>query len=323
MRKNLEKSRQSSPESAWEGGRIAAVHRERFEIWTQTGSVFAQMKRSLRRSGQDLPTVGDFVFFSGGSGGDGVIQRVAPRSSFFARMDTWHGGQQAVAANFDWVLITTSLNEELNRNRLQRYLSQAKESGGRPAFLLMKADLVTPEEADRQRMQVQALAGDAPVLVLSAGTGTGLETLEAMLQPGQWSVLLGSSGVGKSSLVNALAKNVVMKTGEIREKDAHGRHTTVHRQAVRLPWGAVLMDTPGMREMALWDSVDGVAAAFPEIVAAAEACRFRNCSHTGEPGCALQQMLQTGELDPQRLKNYQKLMTEARKTRTIARRRKK
>lgn len=323
MRKNSEKNRQASPGSDWERGRVAAVHRERFELWTQTGSVYARMKRGLRLSGQDMPTVGDVVFFSGGSGGDGVIQQIAPRSSFFARLDTWHGTRQAVAANFDWVLIATSLNEELNLNRLQRYLAQAEESGGKPAFLLTKADLATPEEIARQRTRVQAMAGDAPVLVLSAGTATGLEALEALLQPGQWAVLLGSSGVGKSSLINALTKDTVMKTGEIRVKDAHGRHTTVHRQAVRLPWGAVLMDTPGMRELALWDSAEGVAAAFPEIAAAAEACRFRDCSHTGEPGCAVLQGIQAGELDPVRVKNYQKLLAEAKRTRAIAHRKKK
>ena len=323
MRKNSEKNRQASPGSDLERGRVAAVHRERFELWTQTGSVYARMKRGLRLGGQDMPTVGDWVFFSGGSGGDGVIQQIAPRSSFFARLDTWHGTRQAVAANFDWVLIATSLNEEMNLNRLQRYLAQAEESGGRPAFLLTKADMVTPEEIARQRSRVQAMAGDAPVLALSADTATGLEVLEALLQPGQWAVLLGSSGVGKSSLINALTKDTVMKTGEIREKDAHGRHTTVHRQAVRLPWGAVLMDTPGMRELALWDSAEGVEMAFPEIAAAAEGCRFRDCSHTGEPGCALLHGIQAGELDPVRVKNYQKLLAEAKRTQAIAHRKRK
>ena len=135
--------------------------------------------------------------------------------------------------------------------------------------------------------------------------------------------IFGRRNAGKSSLINALTKDTVMKTGEIRVKDAHGRHTTVHRQAVRLPWGAVLMDTPGMRELALWDSAEGVAAAFPEIAAAAEACRFRDCSHTGEPGCAVLQGIQAGELDPVRVKNYQKLLAEAKRTRAIAHRKKK
>ena len=243
------------------------------------------------------------------SAGDWRILRTLPRKSFFSRLDGWHGVEQAVAANMDVVFAVQSLNENFNVKRLERYLTLAWNSGAQPVVVLTKADL----PGDHQAMVEAAyeVAGEAPVLALSAKTGQGMEQLDAYLKPRVTAAFLGSSGVGKSSLINALAGQEVMDTGDIREDDARGRHTTTHRQLLRLPSGVLVIDTPGMRELGMWDAAEGLSAAFPDVERFLGQCRFHDCRHGQEPGCAIRGALERGELSPQRWKNYRQLAGES------------
>lgn len=302
--------------------RVVAVHRERFEIVTEYGEGFAKMKRGLRMEAEELPTTGDFLAVEYNPLGDSVATEVLPRRTLFARLDGWHGTRQLVAANFDEAAIVTSLNGDFSLRRLERYLALARESGAQPVFLLTKLDLAQDGGAER-RAQVQALAPDCPVLTLSAKTGAGMDALRARLKPGRVMALLGSSGVGKSSLINALRGEETLRVGAIREDDDKGRHTTVCRQLMELPCGALLMDTPGMRELAMWDAADGVDETFADVRELAQRCRFRNCTHTHEPGCAVREGVERGTLDPKRLASYRMLLDESDQTAAIARKREK
>lgn len=287
---------------------ITAVHRELFEFVSPGGEGRAQVKRGLHLP--EMPTVGDYVALVFDPSGISIIHGILPRSTLFVRADSWRGGRQLVAANVDMVFVTTSLNMEFNLRRLERYTALALESGAQLIFLLTKRDLVTDGIVAEAVSQINALAPGAPVLAVSAHTGEGMEELEKMLAPGSMAVLLGSSGVGKSSVVNALLDEERMKTNSIGANDK-GRHTTVHRQLLQLRTGALLIDTPGMRELGMWDALDGVANVFPEIDAAAARCKFRDCTHTHEPGCAVQAGIADGTLDPKRVRNYLAMHAES------------
>lgn len=299
--------------------RITAVHRDRFEIMTHSGPAFAQMKRGL--SFDEMPTVGDLIEIEYNPDGDSVAVAVLPRRTLFARFDGWNGKRQLVAANVDYACIVTSLNADFNIRRLERYLALARESGAEPVFILTKRDLVDDLTAEGVAAQVYGLAPDCRVLMLSARSGFGMDRLAQLLAPGKIAVLLGSSGVGKSSLVNALLGDEVMDTGAIREDDDKGRHTTVHRQMLQLSTGALLIDTPGMRELGMWDAVEGVEDVFSEVAAAAQNCRFRDCTHSHEPGCAILAGLADGTLDPGRVHSYLQLHAEADRTAMLAQKR--
>lgn len=287
---------------------ITAVHRELFEFASPMGEGRAQSKRGLRLS--EMPTVGDYVALAFEPSGTSIIHGVLPRRTLFVRADSWRGGRQLVAANMDMVFITTSLNMEFNLRRLERYTALSLESGARLIFLLTKRDLATDGVISEAVSRINALAPGAPVLAVSAHTGAGMYELEKLLTPGSISALLGSSGVGKSSLVNALLDDERMKTSSIGANDK-GHHTTVHRQLLQLRTGALLIDTPGMRELGMWDALDGVANVFSEIEAAAARCKFRDCTHTREPGCAIQAGIADGALDPNRVRNYLAMHAES------------
>lgn len=289
--------------------RVTAVHRERFEIVCEYGFGHARMKRGLRLNADEMPTVGDYLAIDYNPGGDSTGLAVLPRRTLFARMDSWRGTRQLVAANIDLVCIVTSLNQEFNVRRLERYLAMARESGAKIAFLLTKLDLVA--SAEPMIEAVRTLTPDCPMLAISTFSGVGLDTLREWLPTGTTAALLGSSGVGKSSLVNALMGETRMDTGAIRSDDDRGRHTTVHRQMLELPWGALLIDTPGMRQMGMWDAADSVNDVFAEIAQAAQMCRYRDCTHTHEPGCAVREGMENGTLDPGRVRNYLAMHQEA------------
>lgn len=293
-------------------GRIVVQQRGGFRLVTAGGEIDARASGALMKATSDAgrATAGDWVAVEARPGETtALVHHIVPRRTAFIRKASGpRGGAQVVAANVDVALLVASLNSDLNLRRLERYLATTYESGAQPVIVLTKADL-TADVQDRVA-EVAAIAFGAPVLAISSKTGEGLDALRVHLQPGRTAVLLGSSGAGKSTLLNALAGEEKMDTGEVREADERGRHTTTHRELVRLPSGALILDTPGMRELGLWEADAGVAQTFADIEALAEQCRFRDCGHGAEPGCAVQAAIAAGDLDPGRLKSFEKLQAE-------------
>ncbi len=291
--------------------RVTAVHKERYAIVCEYGEVYARLKPGAYYGGTEIfPTTGDFVCIDYIENGDSRILATLPRRTYFARREPGPiPRDQAVAANFDYVFIMQSLNQDFNPKRLERYLTLAWQSGATPVILLTKADLV--EDYWEYLTRVERVAAGVNTHVVSARTGYGLERLNAYLQPGKTLVFLGSSGVGKSSLVNALAGEEVMAVGGIREEDAKGRHTTTHRQLLMLKSGVMVIDTPGMRELGMWEVSQGLGEAFADVELFLGKCRFSDCRHESEPGCAIKAAIARGELDVQRWESYRTLKDEA------------
>lgn len=291
--------------------RVTAVHKERYEIVCRHGITHARLKsKEYYMDTQDFPTAGDFVMVNYIENGDSRITATLPRKTLFSRREPGPiPRDQAVAANFDYVFILQSLNQDFNPRRLERYLTLAWQSGATPVVLLTKADLV--EDYWPYLTQADRICAGVNIHVVSAHTGYGLERLNAYLQPGKTVVFLGSSGVGKSSLVNALAGEDIMAVSAIREDDSKGRHTTTHRQLIRLKSGVMIIDTPGMRELGMWDASEGLQDAFADVESYLGKCRFSDCRHEREPGCAIRAAIAAGELDLSRWESYQKLKEEA------------
>ena len=301
----------SADEAAGTPARVTAVHRERWEVISRHGEGFARLKSGVYYAGEEtFPTVGDFVLLDHNPSGDSRITATLPRRTVFLRADpsTNRHTEQAVAANFDYVFIMQSMNMDFNPKRLERYLTLGWQSGAQPVVVLTKADLAADHSA--YLAQVESVAPGVKVHAVSALTGAGMDSLRACLEPGQTVVFLGSSGVGKSSLVNALAGVEVMAVGGIREEDSRGRHTTTHRQLITLPDGVMVIDTPGMRELGMWEVSEGIGEAFADVEAVLGGCRFSDCTHTTEPGCAVRAAIEEGALSAQRWESYQRLSGE-------------
>ncbi|MGI6140935.1 MAG: ribosome small subunit-dependent GTPase A [Caldicoprobacterales bacterium] len=294
--------------------RIMAVHRERYELVCESGHTYGRLKASVYYGGlEDFPTTGDFVLVNYNPNGDSQIIKTLNRKSFFSRRDPTPGrGEQAVAANFDYVFIIQSLNFDFNLKRMERYITLAWQSGAVPVIILIKADLV--EDYSEQMLAAQKVAAGAEVYAISIITGSGLDKLKDYLKPCKTIVFLGSSGVGKSSLVNALAGQEIMAVNDIREDDSKDRHTTTHRQLIRLPNGAMIIDTPGMRELGMWDVSTGLDEAFSDVESYFGRCKFSDCNHLTEPGCAVRAAIARGELPRERWERYLQLKREARFT---------
>ena len=293
-------------------GRVAVQHRGAWDVLTERGALRCDIPGRLYNdaaSTAELPVVGDWVAVAERPGEDaGTIQAVLPRRTRFSRKTAWQATEeQVLAANIDVVFLVSSVNEDLSLRRLERYLTLAWESGAQPVVVLTKVDLTDDRES--ALAEVGAIAVGAPVHGVSSVTGEGLDALRAYLRPGVTAALLGSSGVGKSTLVNTLAGEELLETKEIRS-DGKGRHTTVRRELIRLPTGALVIDTPGMRELQLWEADDGIDEAFEDVTALFGSCRFSDCAHESEPGCAIKEALDDGRLDRARWESYVKLQRE-------------
>jgi ribosome biogenesis GTPase len=278
-------------------GRVAVQHRGAYDVLTELGELRCDVAGRLydeSSSPADLPAVGDWVAVAARpEEGAATIQHVLPRRTSFSRKVAFHATEeQVLAANVDTVFLLMSLNEDYNLRRLERYVATAWESGAQPVIVLTKTDLDPDYEA--KALEVEGIAFGIPVHAISNLTGDGLDLVRSHLARGRTIALLGSSGVGKSTLVNTLAGQELLATQEIREEDGEGRHTTTHRQLVLLPEGGLVLDTPGMRELQLWESSDGLS----------------DCAHKTEPGCAVQAALDDGTLDFGRWTSYKKLQRE-------------
>jgi ribosome biogenesis GTPase len=243
-----------------------------------------------------------------------LIDEVVPRRSRFVRKAAGQTTEaQVVAANVDVVFVVSGLDNDFNPRRIERYLLTAWDGGARPVIVLNKADL--RPDLSEVHAELAPVAGNAPVEIVSALDRDAVERLRAHVGPGLTAAFLGSSGVGKSTLINCLIGRDVQRTAEVRAHDSRGRHTTTHRELLVLDDGSLLIDTPGMRELQLWDAVEGLDDAFDDIRALADDCRFRDCSHDREPGCAVRAAAAEGHLHPERLVNYLRLARELRHTR--------
>jgi ribosome biogenesis GTPase len=291
--------------------RVAVRHHGPMELYTELGRLGGLPAGKL--GDDELPAVGDWVVARPLDGErKALIEAVLPRRSAFTRKEAWRRtAEQVVAANVDVVFLVSAFGRDLNPRRIERYLTAAWESGATPVIVLNKADLSDDPELDAA--PIEAVAFGVPVIRLSAVTGEGLDELEAQLGAGRTAALLGSSGVGKSTIVNRLAGRELLATQAVRDGDERGRHTTTHRELVVLPEGrGLLLDTPGMRELQLWADVEALDSTFSEIAELAAECRFADCSHDREPGCAIQTALAAGELDRGRWESYRKLERELR-----------
>ncbi len=293
-------------------GRIVVQHRDSYEVATDEGELRGKPSGRLLHEAREAghPAVGDWVALAlNRAERTATIHAILPRRTTFVRRAADSVQTlQVIAANIDVAFVVTSMNADLNPRRIERYLAAAWQSGARPVVVLTKSDLCVDPQA--QAAEIAALAAGCPVLMVSARQGEGLEELLAQVAPGETCVLIGSSGVGKSTLVNAFLGEERMATQAIRESDDQGRHTTSHRQLVLLPGGGLILDTPGIREVGLIDADEGLGVVFDDIESLIQACRFNDCGHANEPGCAVQGALKSGALDPARWANFQKLGLE-------------
>ncbi|MBZ5592356.1 MAG: ribosome small subunit-dependent GTPase A [Acidobacteriia bacterium] len=283
-----------------EPARVALADRELFVVWTESGECEATAGGRLRYEKDHWPVVGDWVALEAGT----RIAAVLPRQTAFSRKEPGKvTREQVIAANIDVLFVVAGLDGDFNLRRLERYLLMTRESGARPVIVLNKADL----RADAAEAAAETEALGAPVAVISALDGSGLSTLEQHIAAGETAALTGSSGVGKSTLLNRLLGSDRQHVQEVRAGDSRGRHTTVRRELFLAPNGWLLIDTPGLRELQLWSGMESVDLAFADIADLAQQCRFRDCRHQGEPGCAVAD----SGIDEGRLASYAKLLREA------------
>ncbi len=291
--------------------RITAQHRGAAVLVTADGELRADVAGRLSHEAEsgEMPAVGDWVAVRPREEGRATIHAVLPRRTKFSRKEALsRTAEQVVAANIDTVFLVSGLGPDLSARRLERYLTMAWESGAEPVIVLTKIDLV--DDVAASVAEIESIAFGVPVHAVNGITGEGLEQLAPYLAHGRTVALLGSSGVGKSTLVNRLYGQEILATRAVRESDGTGRHTTTHRELVLLPQGGLLLDTPGMRELQLWEAEGGLEGAFADITALAATCRFSDCAHRHEPGCAVLAALEQGELAPERLESYRKLQRE-------------
>ena len=294
-------------------GRVILQHNHIFTVATQAGEVQAQISGRMQyeaHSPDELPVTGDWVALRLASGeGNAMIQAVLPRRSKFSRHAAGRAvREQVVAANADTVFLVAGVDNDFSPRRVERYLAAAWESGASPVVVLNKVDLCA--DALARVAAIEQVARQVPVHAISALLGDGVDAVAAYCGPRRTVAVLGSSGAGKSTLINRLLGRDLLATAPVGRKDGRGKHTTTHRELILLPGGGMVIDTPGMRELQLWDAGEGVEITFDEIETLARGCRFRDCLHRDKPGCAVRAAVEAGQLAPERLVNMHKLQKE-------------
>jgi len=305
----LEAAHTTYAERGFEPARVVAEHRGGYLVRGERDERLAHARGKLRDHELEggMPAVGDWVAVCDAPGGRAAIEAILPRRTKVSRKTPWLKAEEHVlVANVDTVLLLSGLDDDFNPRRLERYLTAAWDSGADPVIVLTKLDLC---EDETKILEAEAIGLGVAVLPASNVSGEGIDAVRALLAPRRTFVLLGSSGVGKSSLVNRLAGRRLMPTGDLR-RAGRGRHTTRHRQLLVLPGGALFVDTPGLRELQVWEG--DLDSAFSDIAELAASCRFNDCAHSTEPDCSVREALETGVLEPERWSNYLKLQRELR-----------
>lgn len=295
---------------------VCEVQRELFTLICEHGEIYAKLRGSFYKENSIFPVVGDKVLIYFNQNGDSIIEKVFERKSKFSRTDfSGHAAgyvktikEQVLAANFDYVFIVDSLNKNFSVNRIARYISMALKSGAKPVVILTKADLCN--NIDYYIKEVKSILEKMDICIISAKSGIGMKQLDSYMKRGSTIVFLGSSGVGKSTLVNAIAGEELMKVSEIRENDSKGRHTTTHRQMIMLPSGVAIIDTPGIRELGMWEASEGIDDTFSDITELFEDCKYSNCTHTTEPSCAVKKAIEDNIISNERWRLYCQLKKE-------------
>ena len=293
--------------------RVAREHKSTYLLFTEKGELTATVSGRFRYKATDygnFPAVGDWVAVKARhEEGKAIIHSVLPRKSKFSRkVAGFKTEEQVLASNIDTVFLISGLDDNFNLRRIERYMTIAWDSGAAPAIILNKSDLCI--DLDSKVEMVESNFLQVPVLTMSAVMNEGVAQLRDFMNSGKTSVFLGSSGVGKSTIINSLLGHDQIKTGEVRESDSKGRHTTTHREMIFVPAGGIVIDTPGLRELQLWSVEDGIENIFSDIEVLTMACRFNDCSHTNEPGCAIKEAIEGGRLDIKRLNSYLRIQEE-------------
>lgn len=310
----LEALRHEHNMAGFEIGRVVMEHKERYTVWTETGEFDAEITGNLRftaKSREDFPAVGDWVALTTCDSDFAVIQKILPRFSTISRQAVGqHGEVQIIAVNIDYAFLVQAIDRDFNINRLERYLTICHSSKVRPIIVLTKTDLIDSSRLAEIVKNIHQRINDVPVIAISNYTHSGMDAIIQVIEKGKTYCLLGSSGVGKSSLLNILSGKNLMHTDAISQSTNKGRHVTTHRELIVLENGGILVDNPGMREVGITDAGDGLKTTFDAIVSLSAHCRFKDCTHTSEKGCSVLEAIEKGEIDRATYENYLRLERE-------------